>query len=112
MNRQIGVALTHFGTAAGGFIAAVAFMSSQSVDIYAAYNQLNVVIAEVTKLVAIVTPIATGAYAVYKASTKQQVAELVKDPAVLGVVTTEKLAESIPDNRVVANAADLPVGHG
>lgn len=108
MNQPIKVAITHAGTAIGGAVAAIAFMTSNQVDLYAAYNQLNVVIAEVGKLVAILTPIATGAYAAYQATFKKRVEQLAQDNAVKGVVVEEKIASAIASEKVVATAQALP----
>lgn len=90
MTPQVRTGLTHAGTAAGGFIAAVGFLSSHSVDIYAVWNQLNVVIAEITKLVALATPLVTAGYAVYKASTKQKLIDIAADPK------APEIAETMP----------------
>ena len=88
MNPQVRTGLTHFGTALGGAIAAIGFMSSHGVDLYAIWDQLNVVVAAVTKLVALVTPVATAAYGVYKASTKSKLLDIIKDPKAPGVAET------------------------
>lgn len=80
MNPQTRTGLTHAGTAVGGALAAIAFMSSHSVDIYAVWDQLNVVVASVTKFVALITPLLTAAYGVYKASTGQKLADVMADP--------------------------------
>jgi len=80
VNPQVRTGLTHAGTALGGVVAAVGFMSSHSVDLYAVWDQLNSVIAEATKFIAIVTPLVTGAYGVYKASTSQKLKDIVADP--------------------------------
>lgn len=80
MNPKIRTGLTHLATAFAGGVAAVGFLSSHSVDLYAVWDQLNVVVAGVTKLVALLTPIATGAYGVYKATTKQNLLDIAADP--------------------------------
>src|SRR5882672_5443562 len=80
-SAQIRTALTHAGTAVGGMVAAVAFMSQHAIDLYAIWDQLNAVVAGITKLIALVTPFVTGAYAVYKASTASKLADIVADPA-------------------------------
>lgn len=80
MTPQVRTGLTHAGTAMGGAVAAIAFMASNSVDLYAAFNQLNVVIADITKLVAIITPFVTAAFGIYKASTSQKMADVLADP--------------------------------
>ena len=102
MTPQVRTGLTHVGTALGGAIAAVGFMSSHSVDIYAIWDQLNVVIASVTKFIALVTPIATGAYGVYKATTKQKLIDIAADPK-----AAQAAAEIPPTKNVVAVADAL-----
>lgn len=79
----------------------LAFMSSHSVDVYAIWDQLNVVIAQIGKLIALVTPIATGAYGVYKSSTASKLADVVADPKAV------QIAEGMPvtpQTVAVANA--------
>lgn len=105
MIRDIGLSAASAGA---GAVAAVSFAASHSVDLYAIYDQLNVVIADITKLSGMVIPLATGAYAAYKATTKSKLLDLSKDPDVKGVVTTPALAASIPDNKVVSTAAAMP----
>lgn len=80
MNPQVRTGLTHAGTALGGVMAGVAFVSTKGVDLYAIWDQLNVVIADITKLLAIATPVATAAYGVYKSSTKEKLKDIVADP--------------------------------
>lgn len=100
---KVRTGLTHVGTAVGGAVASIAFMSSHSVDIYALVDQVNVIIADVTKLIALATPIATGAYAVWKSSQK----EVMKDAAAVPgttVVTTAALSAATPDEKnIVSN---------
>jgi len=88
MNPQVRTGVTHLGTAMGGAVAAIAFMSSHSVDLYAIWNQLNEVIAEMTKLVAMVTPFATAAYGIYKASTKSKILDIAANPNAAAVAAT------------------------
>ncbi len=80
MNPQVRTGVTHVGTALAGAVAAVAFLSQHKVDLYALWDQLNVIVAAITKFIALVTPIATGAYGVYKASTKQKLLDIAADP--------------------------------
>lgn len=106
MNSQVRTALTHAGTAVGGAVAAIGFLSSHSVDLYAIWDQLNTVVAAVTKLVALVTPIVTGAYAVYKASTKQQLHDVVADPK------APEIAKEIPPTPAVVAVANALKSNG
>lgn len=100
MNPQVRTGLTHAGTALGGFIAAIAFMSSHGVDLYAVWDQLNVVVASVTKLLALVTPLATGAYGVYKATTSQKSLDIAAAGGVV-ILPDQKLANSISSPNVM-----------
>ena len=73
------------------FRSAVGFLSQHAVDLYAVWNQLNETFASITKLLAMVTPIATAAYAVYKsASTKQKMQDVLADPE------APKIAQALP----------------
>ncbi len=80
MNPQVRTALTHVGTAAGAGLATAMFLATKSVDLYAIIDQVNVVVADVTKLIALAMPIVTGAYGVYKATTGSKVADIAADP--------------------------------
>jgi len=97
---QVRTGVGHAGSAVGGAVAAIAFMSSHSVDLYALWNQLNEIVAAITKFVALVTPFATAAWGVYKASTQQKLADLVADP------NTVEVAEAMPVTPQVAAIAD------
>lgn len=88
MNPQVRTGLTHVGTALGGVMAGIAFVSTKGVDLYAIWDQLNVVIADITKLLAIATPVATAAYGVYKASTKEKLKDVIADPKAVEVAAT------------------------
>lgn len=92
----------------GGAVAMLGFASSHSIDLYAIWDQLNVVVADVTKLVAMVTPLATAAYGVYRTSTAKRMEDLAKNPDVKGIITTPKLADAVDSNKVVASNAELP----
>lgn len=80
MMSQVKTALTHVGTAGGAAIATAMWLATKSVDLYAIIDQVNTVIAEISKLGALAIPLATGAYAVWKASTKNQILEIASDP--------------------------------
>jgi len=108
INPQVRTGLTHTGTAIGGAVAALSFASSHSVDLYAIMNQLNVVVADITKLIALVTPIATGAYGVWQASTKSRLNDLAQNPDIKGIVTTPEIAVTVPSPKVVSTAAAMP----
>ena len=73
-----------------GAIAAIAFMSSRSVDLYAAWDQFYSGIKLIIGAWAIAGPVAIGAYAVYKSSTSQKLHDVLQDPGAV------KAAESLP----------------
>lgn len=108
MNPQVRTASLHGATFAGGFLAAVAFMASHKVDIYAAYDQLNVVIKDIQVLLATLGPLASGLYGIYKASTANKIADIAKDPAVKGVIAAPAIAASIPSEKVQSSVDALP----
>lgn len=108
---QVRAAATNIGSAFAGAVAAIGFMSSHSVDLYAMWDQLNVVIADITKLVAMAAPIGTAVYAVYNTTIAKRLLDIKSDPQVKGVVTTAELANSpaLKDEpKIVATAAELP----
>ena len=108
MTPTIRTALTHVGTAVGAAVATALFLASSAVDIYAIIDQLNVVVVEISKLVALVTPIVTGAYGVWKATTKSKLEDIEKDKRVEGVVVSDpKLAGQLGD-KVQTSIALLP----
>lgn len=100
MNPRIRTGLTHLGSVTAGGVAAIGFMSSHSVDLYAAWNQLNVAIAEITKFLAIITPLATAGYGMYKAGTKQKLEDIIADPKAVEV------AKEIPPSPAVIAVAE------
>lgn len=99
MMRTFGL---HVASVAAGALAAGTFTASHSVDLYGIYNQLNVVVADITKLLALVAPIASGGYAIYKATTKQVLCDAVSDPK-----SVEVAKEIPPTPKVVAVAEAL-----
>lgn len=80
MNSQVRTGLLHAGSAIAGAVAATAFLSTHAVDLYAIWDQLNTVVASITKLVALITPLATGAYGVYKSSLGQKLRDVIANP--------------------------------
>jgi hypothetical protein len=107
MNPKLRTALTHLGTAGGAALATAMFLATKGVDLYAIIDQLNVVVAEVTKLVALVTPIATAAYGVWRATTKNKLQDIEADPRVKGVITTAGLAAELGP-KVQPSVSELP----
>ena len=80
MTPMVRTALTHVGTAAGAGVATAMFLATKTGDLVSIYDQLNIVVADVTKLVAIVIPVATAAYGVYHATIRSKVADLAAAP--------------------------------
>ena len=72
--------LTHLGIAGATAFATAGWMASHAVDLYAAWNQLNVVIAEVTKLISTVTPLILAIYGIWRSMPKPRIAEIANDP--------------------------------
>lgn len=108
---QVRAAATNIGSAVAGAVAAIGFASSHSIDLYAIWDQLNVVIADITKLIAMAAPVGTAIYAVYNTTIKKRLADMSADPGVKGVVVTAELANSpaLKDEpKVVATSAELP----
>jgi|SRR5262245_52370806 len=101
MKAQVKTALTHVGTAAGAAVATSMWLATKSVDIYAIIDQLNTVVAETAKLLAMVTPLATGAYAVWKSSTRSKLEEIAADPKAPQIA---KQIEPTPNIVAVADA--------
>lgn len=108
MGQKTRAALAHIGTAMGAAIATALWLSTRKVDLYAILDQLNEVVADITKLVAMLTPLATGIYATYKANTKQNLVDAASDPAFKGAVATSELASSVPSTKIVSSVANLP----
>lgn len=100
ISPQVKTGLTHAGTAVGGAVAAVAFLSQHQVDLYAAWNQLNTIVAEITKFIALVTPLATAAYGIYRSSTTVRMTEAMNDPKAV------EIAKSLPVTPQTAAVAD------
>ncbi len=108
MSPMVRSALTHVGTAAGTGVAVVMYLASDPTNIMAAYDQLNTVVADVTKLLATLTPLATGAYAVYRSTTKNKLADIEQDPRVKGIVAAPELAADLGP-KVQPTVSALPV---
>jgi hypothetical protein len=107
MNPIIRTGLTHVGTATGGGLAATMFLATKSGDVLAIYDQLNVIVADVMKLVALATPIATAAYGIYKATTKSKLQDLEQDKRFKGAVVSPDLAVQLGP-KVQSDISELP----
>jgi hypothetical protein len=107
MNPVVRTIITHVGTASGTALAVALAVASQPQVVYEVVNQVNVVVVEVTKLVALVTPLATLAFGAWKATTKSKIQDLEQDKRVQGVVAPAFAVELGP--KVVATAAEVPL---
>lgn len=76
--RSLGLTVAQFGT---GALAAIAFMSSHSVDLYAAWNDLYSGIKLIAGAWAVAGPILIGATVAYYSTTKAKMEDVVADPA-------------------------------
>lgn len=97
--RQAGL---HGGTFLTGIIAAISFMASSGIDLYAAYNHAYAGVKELMAAWAIIGPVLLGGYAVYKASTKNTIADVAKAPDAL-----QAARSIVPTPQVVAVADAL-----
>ncbi len=84
-----------------GAIAAITFMSSKSVDLYKAWDQLYQGVQMLAGAWALLAPIAIGAYAVYKASTAEKLKDVLQDPS---AVDAAKSLPVTPGTVAVAEA--------
>lgn len=85
MNQPVKAALGIAATAVSSSLATAMFLATKSVDMYAIIDQINVVVVDVSKLVGMVTPLALGAYAAWKKTTKQNLHDAVTAPDVIEV---------------------------
>jgi len=109
MSPMLRTALTHLGTAAGASMAVLLFTAGHSVDVYAIIDQFNTVVVETGRLIALLTPFVTGAYGVYRASTKNKLADIEQDKRIQGVVVSDpKLAGELGD-KVQTSIQQLPL---
>lgn len=76
-NRTFGL---HLITFAGGAASAISFASSKSVDLYAAWQHLYTGAHELIIAFSILGPIASAAYAVYRATTRSKLLDAAADP--------------------------------
>lgn len=90
----------HVATFSGGAFAAISFAASKSVDLYAAYDHLYTSVQELMAAWAIILPIASGAYAVYRATTKGKILDIMSDP------NAPEIAVGIPPTPKVVEVAD------
>lgn len=105
---QLRTAGLHAGTALSASVATAMWLSTKSVDLYALLDQFNAIIADVTKFTASLSAVATGAWAVYKATTANKLIDIQKDADFKGAVVTPELAAAVPGMKVVSTTAALP----
>lgn len=98
----------HLGTFGGGAVTMILFASSHSVDLYAIMDQVNVIVKEVGKLLALATPIATGAWQVWKATNKNTVVDAAAIPGTT-IVTTPVIAAATPLQSNVVSSTEMKV---
>ncbi len=91
MTPVIRTILLTVGTGGGAALATALFLASKGGDITAIINQVNVVIVDVTKLVALAVPLITAGYAVFRsASTKSKLQDVEGDKRVEGVIVNDQ----------------------
>lgn len=100
ISPRVRTGLTHAGSVLGGAAAAAAFLATKKVDLYAVWDQLNGLSTAISTLIATVTPLATAAYGIYKAGTKQKLADIVADPQ------APEIAAEMPVTRQTVAVAD------
>jgi hypothetical protein len=76
--RSLALTAAQFGT---GALAAIAFMSSHAIDLYAAWDQLWQGVKLIAGAWAIAGPVLIGATVAYYSTTKSKMADVVADPA-------------------------------
>lgn len=102
MSTKTRVFVEHAVTFSGGAFAAITYMASKSIDLYAAYDHLHVAFQELIAAWALLGPIVAGGYAIYKSTTKQKLLDVVADPK-----APEVAAQIPPTPQVVVVAEAL-----
>ena len=97
MTPVIRTILLTVGTGGGAALATALFLATKGGDISALISQVNIVVVDVTKLVALAVPLVTAGYAVFRAaSTKGKIADVESDGKVEGVIVNDqKLANDL-----------------
>lgn len=101
MNPLAKTGLTHAGTAAAAAYATFAFLADNKADLYALWDQLNVVIAQMSKFIAMLTPIATAGYGIWRTTAGVRIAEVANDPK---AVEAAKALPVTPTTSALADA--------
>ena len=90
MTPVVRTALLTAGTAGGASLATAMFLASKGGDITALIGQVNVVVKDVTTLVAMAVPLITGGYAVWRAaSTKAKIQDVESDKKIEHVIVND-----------------------
>ena len=97
MSPVVRTILLSVGTAGGAALATALFLATRAGDVTAVIDQINVVVVEVTKLVALAVPLITAGYAVWRAtSTKAKIEDIKADAKIEGVIVNDpKLANEL-----------------
>ena len=97
MTPVIRTILLTVGTGGGAALATALFLATKGGDISALISQVNIVVVDVTKLVALAVPLVTAGYAVFRAaSTKAKIQDVQSDVKIEGVIVTDqKLANEL-----------------
>jgi len=97
MTPVIRTVLLSVGTAGGAALATALFLATRAGDVTALINQINVVVVDITKLVALAVPLISAGYAVFRAaSTKGKIEDVKSDVKVEGIIVNDqKLANEM-----------------
>jgi hypothetical protein len=105
MSPVVRTILLTVGTGGGAALATAMFLATKGGDISALISQVNVVVVEVGKLFAIATPLITGGYAIWRAtSTKSKIADVQSDGKVAGVIVNDQALANELGPKVVTPA--------
>lgn len=99
----------HLGTGVAASIATVMWMSSHSVDLYATVDQMNTVVADLTKLLATISLFVGGAIQIWKATAKGLAADVTEIAKTPGTPLKGLITEDSPDGRAFAASIPGPV---
>ncbi len=102
MTPVIRTVLLTVGTGGGAALATALFLATKGGDISAVIDQLNIVVVDITKLVALAVPLITAGYAVFRsASTKSKLQDVEGDKRVEGVIVNDRQLASAMGDKVV-----------
>lgn len=101
------IAVSLGGIVAGG-VFALSFAASHAVDLYAIVDQVGKTTAEISKLVAMVSPLIPLFIAAWRRRPKYMLNDLAEGGSIKGAIVPPELAKEVPSNKVVATMAELP----